>query len=147
MTEEILKISVLEDDKIMEAIFGKQLPKVNKTNLFGYEPSSGYYEPNKVRIQVGFVFNTPTGRETKIYPYLNIVIKEDVISGECEWVSNPNTPKKILDKIRGYLNTSTLDFYFKGYRLKRNYKNGIKYFVVSTGSGGSPLYRLEFDDI
>lgn len=145
--KDFTKISVLDKGEITKAIFGKTLPLYTKTNPFAYVPSAGYYDKNLVAYNVGFVFNTPSGRESKAYPYIKIAIKEDVISGECEWVSDNGTPKKIHDKIQGHLCNSKLDLYFKGYRLKKKYDSGIKYLVVSSGSGGSECYKLELEDI
>jgi hypothetical protein len=144
---EFTKITVLEDDKQMKAIFGKELKPFTKSNPFAYRPSAGYYDKNLVKFNVGFVFNTPSGRESKAYPYLAIKIVEDALSGESEWVSDNNTPKKIREKIQIALQDHTLENYFRGYRLKKNYDRGIKYLVVSHGSGGIPCYKLELDEL
>jgi len=143
----VTEITVLENDKQIQAIFGKELERFNKANPFAYAPSSGYYDQNLVRFNVGFVFNTPSGRDSKVYPYLAIKIKENAISGESNWVSDSNTPKKIKEKIQVALQEHTLDNYFKGYRLKKNYLRGIKYLVVSKASGGCESYKLELEDI
>jgi len=143
----VTEITVLEDDKQIQAIFGKELVKFEKNNPFAYTPSAGYYDKNLVKFNVGFVFNTPSGRDSKVYPYLAIKIKEDAISGESEWVSDAETPKKIRDKISAALQDHRLEDYFRGYRLKKNYERGIKYLVVSHGSGGCPCYKLELEDI
>ena len=141
------KITVLENDKIVKAIFGKTLPKFKKRNPFAYRTSAGFYDQNTVKFNVAFVFNTPSGRESKAYPYIAITIKEDVISGKCNWVSNNETPNKILSKIKGSMVGHTLDSYFKGTTLQKNYKRGIKYLVVSKGSGGCESYKVELDEI
>lgn len=141
------KITVLENDKIVKAIFGKTLPKFKKRNPFAYRSSVGFYDQNEVKFNVAFVFNTPSGRESKAYPYIAIRIKEDKISGKCNWVSKNETPSKILSKIQGAMRTHDLETYFKGDKLKKKYNLGIKYLVVSKGSGGCESYKLELEDI
>ena len=143
--KKITEISVLDYEEQMEAIFGKELTPFLKTNPFAYNPSVGYYEDNKIKLNIGIVFNTPTGKDTKVYPHRLISIKEDTISGECNWVANDNTPKKALDKILDV--TSTFNFIFIGTPLKANYDRGIKYLVVSSGSGNTPCYKLELEDL
>ncbi len=145
--KDFTKITVLENDKIVKAIFGKDLPKFKKRNPFAYRTSAGFYDQNTVKFNVAFVFNTPSGRESKAYPYLAIKIKEDKISGKCNWVSNNETPHKILSKIQGAMTDWKLDSYFKGDRLKKKYDLGIKYLVVSKGSGGTESYKLSLDDL
>ena len=141
------EISVLEHDQKMRAIFGKELQRVNKRNPFAYTPSAGYYDQNLVKLNVGFVFETPSGRDSKVYPYLKIRIKEDALSGETEWVANENTPRDIRLKVRLALQDHALKEYFKGTRLKKNFERGIKYLVVSDGSGGIPCYKLPLNEL
>ena len=135
----ILDITVIDYDDIIEAIFNQKLPRLEKTNPFSYKSSSGYYDKNKVNLEIGLVFYTPTKRESKIYPYASIHLMEDVISGECEWVSDIETPKKLKKKADYFLDDRTINSHFIPSKLK----NGIAYAVVSTGSGGLPLYRLD----
>ena len=141
------EISVLERDQKMEAIFGKELQRITKRNPFAYTPSAGYYDQNLVKLNVGFVFETPSGRDSKIYPYLKIRIKEDALSGESEWVANEDTPQKIREKVQMAMQDWKLEAYFKGDRLKKNYERGIKYLVVSDGSGGAPCYKLPLNEL
>ena len=143
--KDFTKISVLENDKIIKAIFGKDLPRFEKTNPFAYAPSSGYYDDNKVMLNIGIVFATPKGRDSIVYPHRLITIKENEISGKSEWVSDNGTPAKVKDRLLSV--TSNFDYIFKGTPLKANYDRGIKYLVVSSGSGGIPCYKLSLDDL
>jgi len=145
--KKITDIDILDKDEIMEAIFGKKLKKINKHNNFAYRPSAGYYEENKIKLDVGFVFETPSGRESKIYPYLHLEeIEKGTKSGECNYFCFEETPSKILKKIINYCNPYKLDRWFKGTRLKK-YRNKIKYFVITTGSGYSDIFKFTFDDL
>jgi len=127
------------------AIFGKELVELDCLNPFAYTPSSGFYDtPKKFNFNIGFVFNTPSGRESKVYPYLNI---RDSINDTESFEHGQGTPKRVLEKIQGATTSTALNFYFKGDRLKPKYNLGIKYFVVSCGSGGLDCFKVELEDI
>ena len=142
----VLDITVLDYSDIMEAIFKKQLTPLNRRNTFDYTPSVGYHDDNQVKINVGIVFETPTGRDSKIYSYLKIKRREPMDSGTCGWVAFPETVDAVFDTIKSHLATDMLELVYNGTPLKKQL-NRIKYFVVSSGSGGLPMFKFNYNDL
>lgn len=134
------EISVLDRQDIMEAIFEKKLETISVKNNFNYSPGQGYYEENKVSLNIGFRFLTPTGKLSKIYPVVHINLKEEgTKSGETNWISKEETLTLLKKKVSYYVNSP------KDYmdRFKVRQRGNLAQIVVSTGSGGIEVFLLK----
>jgi len=147
--DKLKKISVLDSDKIMEAIFGQKLEEyTEKENSFPYLPSAGYNEPNKVQLVAGLTFQTPNGKEGKLRDYFKINKKEvDTTSGESNWINYEET----LQGIQKYILTT---FTESDEELAKHYSHkGVDKHskvvskVISTGSGGSTMYKVSEENL
>ena len=56
--QDFTNITVLENDKIVKAIFGKDLPKSKKRNPFAYRTSAGFYDLNTVKFNITVIQKT-----------------------------------------------------------------------------------------
>jgi len=155
---ELENISILDEEKIFQYLFGKKLRRYRRNNNFSYTPSPSCNQLPRRRIRIGAVFNTYGGKATKMYEIYTVGIDienptEKENYGKI-WIKNEKTVQRLREKILNLIRDD-FDFFVKRNKTLLNeyaydcFKNngGVKSLVMSTGCGYSKVFIVKKEDL